>query len=74
MTTGTMRRGDLVVVTSYLTGSWAVRRATEHGEVGMILGPSESDISRTMIDEDRWWRILLADGEIELPEWAIEAV
>lgn len=69
-----MRRGDLVVVTSHITGGGAVRRAVKHGEMGIILGPSESAISRTMIDEDRWWRILLADGEIELPEWAIEAV
>lgn len=67
-----MRRGDLVVVTSHIAGSWAVRRVVKYGEVGMILGPSEAFISRTMIDEDRWWRILLADGEIELPEWALE--
>lgn len=69
-----MDKGDLVVVTSHIAGSWAVRRVVRHGEVGLILGPSEEADSRTMIGEDRWWRILLEDGEITLPAWAMSAL
>lgn len=69
-----MDKGDLVVVTSSINATWAVRRRVEHGEVGLIMGPSEEAVSRTMMGEDRWWRILLEDGEITLPAWAMSAL
>jgi hypothetical protein len=69
-----MDKGDLVVVTSSINATWAVRRRVEHGEVGLIMGPSEEAVSRTMMGEDRWWRILLEDGAITLPAWAMSAL
>lgn len=65
-----MRVGDLVVVTSNITGGGAVRRVVKHGEMGVILGPTQS----LSFPEHRWWRLLLDDGEITLPEWAMVAL
>ena len=66
-----MDTGDLVVVTTSINATWAVRRRVEHGEMGLIMGPSEAAGTRAMVGEDCWWRILLEDGEITLPAWAM---
>ncbi len=65
-----MDKGDLVAVTSHITGGGMVRRVVKAGEVGVILGPTES----LSFPEHQWWRLLLDDGEITLPEWAMREI
>ena len=69
-----MDTGDLVVVTTSINATWAVRRRVEHGEMGLIMGPSEEAVSCAMAGEDCWWRILLEDGEIALPAWVMRTL
>ena len=63
-----MRVGDLVVMTSCVSGGWAVRRAVRSGELGLIVGV-RCDAFTSINSEHTWWRVLLEDGEVELPEW-----
>ena len=68
-----MGAGDLVVVTASINGSWAVRRAVRRGEVGLIVAKSDAMAAGGGQDEHCWWRVLLEDGEVVLPTWAMRS-
>jgi hypothetical protein len=68
-----MGAGDLVVVTSSIRGSWAVCRTVRRGEVGLIVAKTDATSAGGVPDEHCWWRVLLEDGEVVLPTWAMRS-
>ena len=66
-----LTEGDLVVVTHNMTGGGAVRRPVTSGEVGLIVAVEERTRDALLSEEFAWTTVLLADGQIHLPMWAV---
>ena len=65
-----MRVGDLVRVTSSVSGDKHNRRIIHVGEIGMLI--KSHYINDLSVTTRLWCVVLMNDGQVRVPDWCLE--